>query len=230
MRAMSVATTDLQRIAEGREAEIFAWDEGRVLRLFRTARSAQVLERETAAMRAVRAVVPLVPEVYEIVEVNGRAGIVMERIDGPDLITLLGSKPWRVYSAGTALGETHARINAIQAPAAVEPLKDRLRRIANRPEVPEESRTKLLEADRSPPGRRPPLPRRLSPGQHPDVGARPRRHRLAQRHGRRPRRRLRAHRLTPASRRAAARHAVAREVHAGLRTEDHPLAPIDART
>lgn len=142
---MTVATSDLVRIAEGREAEIFAWEEGRVLRLFRTARSEQVLDRETAAMRAVRAVVPLVPEVYDIVEIDGRPGIVMERIDGPDLITLLGAKPWRVYSAGTALGRTHAQINAIQAPAAVEPLKDRLSRIANRPEVPEESRTKLLQ-------------------------------------------------------------------------------------
>jgi aminoglycoside phosphotransferase (APT) family kinase protein len=134
------------RIAEGREAEIFEWDEGRVLRLFRSARSAVALEHETAAMRAVRAVVPLVPEVYDIVEVDGRAGIIMERVEGPDLITLLGSKPWRVFGAGSVLGATHAQINAIQAPATIEPLKERLRRIANRPAVPEQSRLRLLQA------------------------------------------------------------------------------------
>jgi hypothetical protein len=95
-------------------------------------------------MRAVRNVVPLVPEVFDIVDFEGRPGIVMERIDGPDLITLLGSKPWRVYSAGTTLGKVHARINSIAAPPQLESLKDRLRNIAVRPEVPEAPRARLL--------------------------------------------------------------------------------------
>lgn len=141
---MSVQIAGHERIAEGREAEIFAWDEGRVLRLFRTARSAQVLERECAAMRAVREAMPLVPEVFDLVEVEGRPGIVMERVDGPDQITLLGSKPWQVYSAGTALGKVHAAINGVAAPSSLETLHERLRRIAARPEVPEGARTRLL--------------------------------------------------------------------------------------
>jgi aminoglycoside phosphotransferase (APT) family kinase protein len=141
---MSAVVAGRTRIAEGREAEIFEWDSGRVLRLFRTQRSADVLDRETAAMRAVRDVVPLVPEVFDIVEVEGRPGIVMERIDGPDLITLLGSKPWQVYSAGTTLGKVHARINSIAAPRQLESLKDRLRRIAVRPGVPEAARGRLI--------------------------------------------------------------------------------------
>ena len=140
---MAVSIGGRKRIAEGREAEIFEWDDGRVLRLFRAARSAEALERETAAMRAVRSVVPLVPEVYELVEVEGRAGMVMERIDGPDLITLLGSKPWQVYSAGTTLGRVHARINGIAAPESLERVKARILRHASRPEVPAGPRERL---------------------------------------------------------------------------------------
>ncbi len=36
-RGMSAVIADLTRIAEGREAEIFAWEGGRALRLFRGA-------------------------------------------------------------------------------------------------------------------------------------------------------------------------------------------------
>lgn len=119
----------LQRIAEGREAEIFAWDDGRVLRLFRGARSAESLEREATAMRAARAVVPLVPEAFEIVDVDGRPGIVLERVDGVDLITVLGKKPWMVWSAGSTCGRVHAQLHDVVAPPSLESLHDRIRRL-----------------------------------------------------------------------------------------------------
>jgi aminoglycoside phosphotransferase (APT) family kinase protein len=143
-RRMSAVIADLTRIAEGREAEIFAWEEGRVLRLFRGARMRESLEREAAAMRAVRSVVPLVPEVFDIIEFDGRPGMVMERVDGPDLITLLGSKPWLVWSAGVTLGRAHAQLNATPAPPQLETLKSRLRRVFSRDEVPPEPRERMF--------------------------------------------------------------------------------------
>ena len=81
------STNELKRLAEGREAEIFEWEPGTVLRLFRDERDAASIAYECAAMEAVRAVVPLVPKVLGVTEVMGRPGIIMERIDGPDLLT-----------------------------------------------------------------------------------------------------------------------------------------------
>lgn len=147
---------DLQKIAEGREAEIFAWEGGRVLRLLREGRSGVALEREAAAMRAVAAGTNArVPEVFDLVEYGGRAGMVMERVEGVDQITLLGKKPWLVYAAGRTLGRVHAELHRAVAPAEMEPLKDRLTRIFERPEVPAESRERLMrELSRLPAGDR----------------------------------------------------------------------------
>jgi aminoglycoside phosphotransferase (APT) family kinase protein len=142
---MAVEFEQLDRIAQGREAEIFAWEGGRALRLFRTARSAASLESEVAAMRAARSVLPLVPEVFEVVEVSGRSGFVMERVDGPDLITLLGSKPWQVWSAGSTLGRLHAQLHASSAPAELDALHTRLRRVFAQEKVSVETARRLNE-------------------------------------------------------------------------------------
>jgi aminoglycoside phosphotransferase len=85
------------RVGQGREAEILAWGDGKVLRLAWQPERRPLLEREAVAMRATRAAGVPVPEVHELVEVAGRPGLVMERVDGPDLLTLVGKQPCRVF-------------------------------------------------------------------------------------------------------------------------------------
>ncbi len=134
----------LKKIAEGAEAEIFAWDGGKVLRLFRTGRDDATLAHEEAAMRAGRAALPLVPSIAGRVDVYGRPGLVMERVDGPDLITLLSKKPWMMWRAGTISGDVHAQLHGVVAPPSLPSLHDRVRlRMAN-PLVPEHARQAAL--------------------------------------------------------------------------------------
>jgi len=40
----------------------------------------------------------------------------MERVDGPDVLTVLGRRPWTLVSAGRMLGRIHAEINDVPAP------------------------------------------------------------------------------------------------------------------
>ena len=123
-----VTTPELKLIAEGREAQIYEWEPGRVLRLFRDARHPAGIAHERAAMEAVRAVVPLVPEVFGVTEVMGRPGIIMERIDGPDLLTLISKKPWTVWRCGRITGEVHAQLHSVVAPRSIPPLRERVER------------------------------------------------------------------------------------------------------
>ena len=75
------------KIAEGREAEILSWGEGRVLRLYRDPAAGARADREMRALAAVRSVLALVPAPYERIEWQGRPGIVMERVLGRDALT-----------------------------------------------------------------------------------------------------------------------------------------------
>jgi streptomycin 6-kinase len=126
----------LRKLAEGAEAEIFEWEDGAVLRLFRGARPDEWLEHEAAAMRAGHAALPLVPSILGRVDIEGRSGIVMERIDGDDLITIMSKRPWWMWRAGTISGNVHAQLHEVVAPPEVQALADIVRMRAADPRVP----------------------------------------------------------------------------------------------
>jgi len=118
---------ELRKIAEGREAEMFAWGEGTILRLHRDPEAQQRTQWEAAAMKAAADRGVRVPVVHELTTVMGRPGLIMERIDGPDLLTLVGRQPWRVLWVGRVTGEVHAKLHAAKAPDRMLPLRETLR-------------------------------------------------------------------------------------------------------
>lgn len=132
-------TTDrsaLQVIAAGREAEILEWDDRSVVRLYRTARHPLAVAHEVAAMEAVRATLPVVPRVVGIVDVAGRPGIVMERVDGPDLLTAIGREPDQAVAGGGITAEVQALIHDVVAPAPLPDLRVSIAARLSRPSVP----------------------------------------------------------------------------------------------
>ena len=124
---------------------MFAWEDGRVLRLYRGGFFRGAPEQQARMLNIARERGIRVPAEYGLVEVEGRPGLVLERIEGPDLLTELGAKPWRLISAGRTWGRLHARINLCQAPADLETTRQRYVRIIEAsPLVPDEFRAPAL--------------------------------------------------------------------------------------
>ena len=115
------------RVGEGREADIFAWDNGRALRLLRRSSDPRRVEREAAAMRAAADGGVDVPDVYGTTMVDGRAGLIMDRVDGPDLIALMGKRPWAVPRVARIVGRSQARMHDVRAPDDLPGLRQLVR-------------------------------------------------------------------------------------------------------
>jgi aminoglycoside phosphotransferase (APT) family kinase protein len=109
----------LEKIAEGREAELFLLPDGRVLRLVRPGiRDAEEAVRmEAAALAAAAQAGAPVPAVYEQVTRDGRPGLVLERLSGEDLLSQLGDRPWTVRSVARQTGRVHAELHTVRAPS-----------------------------------------------------------------------------------------------------------------
>jgi len=121
-------TRELRKVAEGREAEMFAWEDGSILRLMREPGADGRNQGQAAAMEAARSRGVRVPAVLGATTVVGRPGLIMERIDGPDLLTLIGRRPWTVFRVARICGEVHAQLHEVQAPRVIPPLKEALKR------------------------------------------------------------------------------------------------------
>jgi len=102
--------SDLPLIGRGRAADVYDAGNGRVLRRYRTPHPGFV-EREALAMQFLRSQGAPVPEVFSA----GDGDIVMERLDGPTMLEVMKSKPWRAASIGRDLAELHRRIHRIPA-------------------------------------------------------------------------------------------------------------------
>jgi aminoglycoside phosphotransferase (APT) family kinase protein len=123
-KEQTLSEGEMHVIGQGAEAEVFERQDGRVLKLLRARRPVERVAYEVAALDAARSAGLQVPQAYEQVVVDGRPGIVMERLRGTDLLSVLGRKPWLVLRAGRLTGEVHARINAARGPTSLPKVKD----------------------------------------------------------------------------------------------------------
>jgi uncharacterized protein (TIGR02172 family) len=103
-------------LAIGRTAEIYPWNDGQVLKLFRPGWPDEAVEREASVARAVWEAGLPVPRVGDLVEVEGRRGLILERVDGPSLGTRTGARPWTVFRAARRLAELHVRMHDTRVP------------------------------------------------------------------------------------------------------------------
>jgi uncharacterized protein (TIGR02172 family) len=103
-------------IGTGRTAQVFAWGDERILKLYQNWMPAVAIEREFAITRTARETGLPVPAAEEIVEVDGRKGIVFERVQGPSMLNVLSAKPWTLIAFSRQLGELHARMHACKLP------------------------------------------------------------------------------------------------------------------
>ena len=100
----------VELLASGRLAEVFAWSEGRVLKLDRREWNGVAVLEASALATVTEAGVPA-PRVYETVVVGDRHGIVIDRVDGPILAEIVESDV-DVEGLAAAWTELHASLNA----------------------------------------------------------------------------------------------------------------------
>ena len=113
-------------LARGNTAEIRALGNGRVCKLYDDPEAVESARYEARATRLANDAGLPVPAVDGVATVDGRPGVVLERVDGPSLLDDLEGRPWTLASGARTLADLHARIHGRRAPD-LPPLTDRLR-------------------------------------------------------------------------------------------------------
>jgi hypothetical protein len=109
------------KIGEGREAEVYAWANDAVVKLYRPGYLGHRAESLVLTQLDGHAVAP---RLLNIVESDGRRGLVLERLSGPDMLTMLQQRPWRVVVLAGMLANAHLSIHEVTAPADLPDLRE----------------------------------------------------------------------------------------------------------
>lgn len=136
-----------QPIAQGHTADVYAWEDGFVLKLFHNWFPPEDVEYEFEIAKAVHASGVKSPAVKEMIQVQGRNGLIYERIDGETMLTLLKRTPCKVFYFGKLLAQFHIQMHSCDFNAEVPEQKQKIQnKIKRADELPVYLKPKLLNA------------------------------------------------------------------------------------
>ena len=99
---------------QGLRAQVFAWDDGLVVKVYLPGRSRRTVESEAYATRRVHEAGLPAPACHGTVEIAGRFGIILEHVEGPSMAHVLAASGWtRAAEMGRALGELQAKMHSV---------------------------------------------------------------------------------------------------------------------
>jgi uncharacterized protein (TIGR02172 family) len=132
-------------IARGRTAEVFLRGDSQILKLFLDWCPADWAEHEARLTGAVHEAGLPVPATEGIVEIDGRLGIIFERIEGPSMLGTLTSRPWQLVKLARLLAELHVKMHSCKV-SGLPSLREHLEsRILNAPMLAEEKKETVLK-------------------------------------------------------------------------------------
>lgn len=98
-------------IARGRTADVYDWDAGHILKLFHNWFDNKDIEYEQKIARAVHASGVKAPVVGDRIQVQGRSGLIYERVAGESMLTMFQHKPWMVFTYSRILANLHVQMH-----------------------------------------------------------------------------------------------------------------------
>lgn len=99
-------------IATGRTAEVYAWQDHQVLKLFHDWVPEDWVQCELETGRALSTTSLPTPKLVDGISLDGRRGIIFERVAGRSMLQLLTTQPWRLGSLARQFAELHSTIHA----------------------------------------------------------------------------------------------------------------------
>lgn len=114
--------TELNLIAQGGEADLYAIDEEKILRVARgSAQNSFETEKVVFPILAEHHI--LVPEIYSFIQIENRPAEVMERINGETLLSHILSSPFSAGSKIKEFAKLHQQILAIHEKESLCPIE-----------------------------------------------------------------------------------------------------------
>jgi tRNA A-37 threonylcarbamoyl transferase component Bud32 len=108
-------------IGAGRAADVYALGDDRVLRRYRTGQGMRAesmdhgVQAEAEVMTYLAQVGFPVPTVYDA----GGTDLVMQRLDGVDMLAAIQQRPWKAGYYGRLLAKLHDQLHAVKAPPSL---------------------------------------------------------------------------------------------------------------
>lgn len=98
-------------LGKGMTADVYKWGQDKVLKLYRKNCPDEWVKHEAEIGRKLHEAGISTPEVFEIVEIEGRKGVIFERIFGKTITDIIEKEPWLFYEYVRQMALFHYKIH-----------------------------------------------------------------------------------------------------------------------
>jgi uncharacterized protein (TIGR02172 family) len=132
-------------IGERLTCEVYARGQNEILKLYRVGVSEGLIRNEVSAASAALAAGVRTPAISDTIRLDGRTGIVFERVEGESLTQIWMHQPWRISTIMRQFAELHRHIHQILAPD-LRPQRETLSRMVyDAANLSSDDRTAIVE-------------------------------------------------------------------------------------
>lgn len=100
-------------IARGRTAEVYVWETGKIVKVYLPEFSAEDAKYEAQIAKVVQESGIACPHFFEQIEIEGRSGLVYERINGVTMGELALKAPWRIPALAQRMAFLHWQMHQL---------------------------------------------------------------------------------------------------------------------
>lgn len=137
----------LELIARGRTAEVYGWEAGKVVKLYRPGFGTGDADYEAKIATVVQESGVACSYFYEQAEVEGRPGLIYERIDGIPMSEMVLKAPWRIPALARRMAVLHRQMHQPKIDAPLPMQREKYTwRIEHSDILPAPLKSRLLEA------------------------------------------------------------------------------------
>lgn len=138
--------------AVGRTAEVFDWKDGTVLKLYRDWCPSNWVDHEAHIAEVVTQAGLPAPHAFGVVEVNGRRGVVYERVNGESMLQAMRRQPFKMAAFGQMLADLHFEMHRQPVTTLPDQHAQLERSIKEAKRLPDDLRAAALKALSNLPG------------------------------------------------------------------------------
>ena len=99
-------------IARGRTAEVYEWRDGEILKLFYDWCPVEWTKHEASIAKIVNQKELPAPKCIETVSIDGRNGIIYERVNGISMLIFIAKNPLQTRKQARLFAKLHSEINS----------------------------------------------------------------------------------------------------------------------
>ncbi len=131
-------------IGVGRTAEVYAWGDHEILKLYRPDMPTEWIQFEARVGHIVMEAGLHAPAIGDIVEIDGRTGIIYERIDGVSMLDTMARQPWLLMRIARQFAKVHVAMHNCARPDLPSQRDYVIRAIDNAPRLGDQARDRVL--------------------------------------------------------------------------------------